>query len=247
MITGGEYNFGVFTLTNLGAVYDPTTDTWTTLAPPAGWDFIGDSPALVLPNGKFVVGQKLTKQMAELDPKTLTWTALSSKGKSDFNAEEGWTLLPDGSILTADVLHAPNSEIYSPTAQEWVSAGSTIVDLRSKRPRSVASLMVTATRLNCYFPPGEIGPQILRPNGTVFVTGSFTSFSADGYTGPGNTSVYNIQTGTWTPGPVFENDDNAGDSFAVLLTNGNVLVEGDSGISTCSMERTSLPDRPLLT
>jgi len=30
---------------------------------------------------------------------------------------------------------------------------------------------------------------------------------------------------------VFPNDDNAGDSFAVLLTNGNVLVEGDSGTS----------------
>jgi len=31
--------------------------------------------------------------------------------------------------------------------------------------------------------------------------------------------------------PVFPNDDNAGDSFAVLLTNGDVLVEGDSGTS----------------
>jgi hypothetical protein len=35
----------------------------------------------------------------------------------------------------------------------------------------------------------------------------------------------------WTVGPVFPNDDNAGDSFAVLLTNGDVLVEGDSGTS----------------
>ncbi len=246
VITGGEYNFGVFTLTNLGAVYDPTTDTWTSLAPPPGWDFIGDSPALVLPNGKFVVGQKLTKQMAELDPKTLTWTALSSKGKSDFNAEEGWTLLPDGSILTADVLHAPNSEIYSPSAQEWVSAGSTIVNLRSKTTEIGCIPYGNGDTLYCYFPPGEIGPQILRPNGTVFVTGSFTSISVDGFTGPGNTSVYDIQTGTWTPGPVFENDDNAGDAFAVLLTNGNVLVEGDTGISYV-FDGTNLTPGPFLT
>ena len=35
--------------------------------------------------------------------------------------------------------------------------------------------------------------------------------------------------GGWTVGPDFPNGDNAGDSFAVLLTNGTVLVEGDSG------------------
>jgi hypothetical protein len=35
--------------------------------------------------------------------------------------------------------------------------------------------------------------------------------------------------GTWTPGPDFPNNDNAGDSFAVLLPSGHVLVEGNSG------------------
>jgi len=38
-----------------------------------------------------------------------------------------------------------------------------------------------------------------------------------------------MDPGTWTVGPDFPNGDNAGDSFAALLTNGNVLVEGDSG------------------
>src|SRR5246127_5758372 len=59
VIIGGEYNFGAFTLTNLGAIYDPAANTWTALAPPTKWSYIGDSPALVLPNGKFVVGNKL--------------------------------------------------------------------------------------------------------------------------------------------------------------------------------------------
>jgi hypothetical protein len=49
--------------------------------------------------------------------------------------------------------------------------------------------------------------------------------------GPGHTAIYDSLTGIWTVGPVFPNGDNAGDSFAALLPNGNVLVEGDSGTS----------------
>src|SRR4029077_10436174 len=138
VIIGGEYNFGSFTLTNLGAIYDPVANTWTPLGHPIGWDFIGDSPSVVTPDGKFVVGNKLDKRVAALDPATLTWHALGAAltgptGKSDFNAEEGWTLLPNGTILTCDVHDAPHSEkfIYnSPTPfryQSWVTAGSTIV------------------------------------------------------------------------------------------------------------------------
>ena len=224
VITGGEYNNGSFALTNLGAIYDPTTNKWTSLTPPKNWNYIGDSPSVVLPNGKFVVGNKLTKQMRELNPKTLKWATLSSKGKSDFNAEEGWTLLPDGAILTTDVKNASNSEIYAPAAKEWVTAGSTIVDLHSPSP--FGCIHYGPGGKLCYYPPGEIGPQILRPDGTVFVTGSYTKNN-----GPGNTAIYDSLTGKWTVGPVFPNDDNAGDSFAVLLTNGNVLVEGDSGTS----------------
>ena len=73
VIVGGEYNSGKFALTNQGAIYDPSTNTWTSVTPPKSWSYIGDSPAVVLPNGKFLVGNKLTKSMAALDPKTLTW------------------------------------------------------------------------------------------------------------------------------------------------------------------------------
>jgi hypothetical protein len=225
IIEGGEYNNNNFTLTNLGAIYDPTANTWTAVAAPKGWKYIGDSPSVVLPNGHYLVGNKLTKQLRELDPKTMTWTSVSSKGKSDFDAEEGWTLLPNGTILTADVKNAPNSEIYDPAAKKWTTAGSTIVDLHSPSPFGCINYGPKGKL--CYFPPGEIGPQILRPDGTVFVTGSYTKGGA----GPGNTAIYDSLTGTWTAGPVFPNRDNAGDSFAALLPNGNVLVEGDSGTS----------------
>lgn len=243
-IVGGEYNFGFFALTNQGAVFDPLSDSWVPLAPPPGWTTIGDSPSLVLADGRYILGQKLTKAMAALDPQSLTWTKLSSKGKSDFNAEEGWTLLPNGSILTADVKNAPNSEIYSPASETWVSAGSTIVNLRS--PTNVFGCISYGPQTGqCYFPPGEIGPQILRPDGTVFVTGSYTLRFSNELPSAGNTAVYDTQTGTWSAGPIFPNDDNAGDSYAVLLTNGNVLVEGDSGISYV-FDGTSLVGGPFL-
>ena len=77
------------------------------MTPPAGWDYIGDSPSVILPNGHFLIGRKFDMQMAELDPVTMQWTAVGSSGKSDWNAEEGWTLMPDGTVLTADVLTNP--------------------------------------------------------------------------------------------------------------------------------------------
>lgn len=224
IIEGGEYNSGAFTLTNLGAIYDPAANTWTPVAPPQGWNYIGDSPAVVLPDGNFLVGNKLTKKMALLNPKTLTWKPVASAGKSDFNAEEGWTLLPNGTILTADVRDAPNSEIYTPSAGAWASAGSTTVDLHSPSPFGCLNYGPNGSL--CYHPPGEIGPAILRPDGTVFATGSYSN---DG-SGPGHSAIYSPSTG-WSVGPNFPHGDNAGDSFAALLTNGNVLVEGDTGTS----------------
>ncbi len=229
-ISGGEYNTpGQYDLqlTNLGAVYDPIANTWTAIGHPKGWGWIGDSPASVLPDGRFLVGQKLTKQDAVLDPKTLHWTKLGNAGKSDFNAEEGYTLLPDGTILTADVKNAPNSERYNPATGQWTSAGSTMVDLHS--PTNVSGCLTYGPKpKDCYFPPGEIGPAMLRPDGTVFATGS--SSGANGR-GAGHTAIFHPSGsgGSWTVGPDFPNGDNAGDSFAALLPSGNVLVFGVSG------------------
>ena len=221
VIEGGEYNNFNFLLTNQGAIYDPQADTWTSLKPPKGWKYIGDSPSVVLPDGRFVVGNKLDKRLAALDPKTLTWTALSSAGKSDFDAEEGWTLLQDGSFLTYDVKNAPHSERYIPAMKKWVSAGSTIVDLHS--PHQGGCIQYPG---GCYNPPGEVGPGILRPDGTVLATGS----GSNGGSGPGHTAIYDTGTGKWTVGPDFPNNDNAGDSYAALLPNGRALVLSDSGV-----------------
>jgi hypothetical protein len=221
---GGEYNNGNFALTPMGAIYDPVADKWTKVNPPDGWLNIGDSPSVVLADGRYAIGRKLDMQMAALDPATMIWTLLGTAGKSDFNSEEGWTLMPDGTILTADVLNAPNSERYLVDQGKWISDGSTIVDLHS--PTDIQGCIPYDH--GCYYPPGEIGPQILRPDGSVLVTGS----AKQGKTA--HTSLYRPgmtenDPGTWTPGPDFPDTDNAGDCAASLLPNGNVLVNSVMG------------------
>ncbi len=224
IIEGGEYNQGSFAFTNVGAIYDPRANTWTPMQPPANWKWIGDSPSTMLPDGHYLLGSKFDKRVAVLDPTTLAWRELKSTGKSDFNAEEGWTLLPDGTVLTYDVKNAPNSERYDPIAQKWTSQGSTVANLMS--PREVG-------RIHCcggvnYLPPGEVGPAILRPDGTVFGTGGIHAGAAAGHTAiwhPGT----NGAAGHWTAGPDFPNGESSSDNFASLLPSGNVLVESNSG------------------
>ena len=236
VVMGGEYSGpnSDFTLTNEGAIYDPRTDTWTPLAPPAGVDNIGDSPCAVLPDGRFLLGDKLTTRVHTLDPNTLRWKNLKSKDKNDFNAEEGWTLLQDGSVLTLDVLDAPKAEAYSTSGQKWDQLRDVPVDLHS--PTTVVGCVPYGPApTQCYYPPGEIGPAMLRPDGTVFATGSYAN--ADPTLSPtsaGHTAIYDTHARTWTQGPDFPIQningtlygDNAGDDFAVLLPNGKVLVEG---------------------
>ena len=224
LIEGGEYNFGQFSFTNMGAIYDPAANTWTPLTPPAGWDYIGDSPSAIMPNGHFLIGRKFDMQMADLDPKTMVWTPMGSSGKSDFNAEEGWTLLPGGTLLTVDVLNNPNSERYLPSQQMWISDGSTIANLQG--PPEVGCIPYGGGE---YCPPGEVGPAILRPDGTVFATGATHSGASAGHTSVYHPGSSPNDPGTWVPGPDFPNHDDAGDNFAALLPNGKVLVAGNTG------------------
>lgn len=244
VLIGGEYleltTTLQFVLTNKMAVYDPLKDTWTEIKPPAGWNYIGDSPWTLLPNGHLLLGQKLTTRAAELDPKTLTWTEVSTIGKHDFNAEEGWTLLPDGTVLTIDVKDHPLAERFLPTANPalsmWISAGRTPLNLQASDANSEASIPFGNGLV--YHPPGEIGPAILRPDGTVFATGAVCGFKGTGpndcmvYSPVGHNAIYHpgstrTAPGTWTEAPNFPGGEGAGDSYANLLPDGNVLVEAN--------------------
>jgi len=210
IVEGGEQNFSQYVWTTLGAIYDPVANTWTNVNPPSGWSTIGDASGVVLFNKTFMLANCCDRQQALFDEATLTWTATGS-GKFDSDDEEGWTLLPTGDVLTVDAYtdvndpNGTNSELYTPSSGSWASAGSTIVQLWDSH--------------GSY----EVGPAMLRPDGTVFATG------ANG-AGAGHTSIYSMSTQTWTPGPDFPNGLDIADGPAALLPDGNVLVSASAGI-----------------
>jgi hypothetical protein len=205
MIQGGEYNGGNNGVwTNQGSIYDPVKNKWTPVSAPSGWSQIGDAQSVILNNGTFMLADPFNEADALLDAKTLTYTVLAGSGKADRNDEEGWALLPDGKVLTVDAIDAPNSELFDPTTQVWSTAGSTIVRLED--PNSE-----------------EIGPMVLRPNGTVFATGANAS-------GAGHTSNYNTKTGEWTEGPDIPDALDIADGPASLLPDGNVLIMASPGV-----------------
>jgi hypothetical protein len=237
IIQGGEFTgyTGDFTLTNQGAIYDPVADSWTPLPPPPFFDDlyppratfaphpIGDSANVILPDGTYMLADKMSRQAALLDLETLTWTETGTATKLDLNDEEGLTLLPSGEVLTIDCYtdfhfglvpsypaDPTNSEIYDPFSGTWSSGGSTINTL-------------TDPVLN------ETGPAVLRPDGTVFALGS-----------QGYSSIFHTSDRTWTAGPRLPMSQlgyqySVQDGAGALLPNGNVLVAAVGGPADASL------------
>jgi len=198
LIEGGEYNPCAGGETPLGAIYDPTTNTWTNVNPPSGWTQIGDSPAIVLPNGTFMLCDAFSTNQVLFDPSTLTWTSVAATGKSDIFSEEGLALLPNGTVLTVDTETGTNSETYNPGTGVWSSAGSTINVLPNDGGMGIVP---------------EMGPLVQRPDGSVVAFGATQHMS-----------VYDSSTGTWTAGPDNPSGYFVADGPASILTNGNVLA-----------------------
>ena len=248
LFVGGEYNqnqyqlpFAPSGLTNMCALYDPVADSWTMIAAPPGVAYIGDSPSAVLPDGSFVFGRKLGRDMWRLDPVNLTWTSVPATGKADDFAEEGWTLLPNGDLFTIDVGTPPHAEHYDPIAAQWYSDGNTPMGLTSptSAPGGVtygpAPLEVVGGvtygpgPTGTYFPPGEIGPALLLPDGRVFATGAAAASGAVAHTALYTPSATPGGAGSFSAGPDFANGDDADDSSGALLTSGHVLIAAASG------------------
>jgi hypothetical protein len=179
---------------NLGAIYDPRANVWTSVAPPTGWAVIADAAGMVLPNGTFMLNGFEYGQVALLNASALTWSVITPAGKRDNSDEEGWTLLPNGTLLTVDAFTASSSEIYTPASTSW----STVA-----MPDNLANLS----------PCFEVGPAVLRPQGNVFATGATS-----------NTAVFNTALGNWTAGPTFPSGLGIVDGPAAILPDGNVLV-----------------------
>jgi len=211
LIEGGEYNGSSLLDTTRGALWN---GVFTPIGHPSGWGKIGDAPSVVLPNGKFMMGDCCSAKQAIFNAETQSWTSTGA-GKADNNSEEGWTLLPSGKVLTVDTQNGTESELYNPGTGKWSLAGKLPVQLAFNCDNSGIV--------------PEIGPAVLRPDGTVFATG------ANGFT-----AIYNASTKKWSKGPVFPpnsaglGQDGVADGPAALLPNGNVLVMA-SNINPCNI------------
>jgi hypothetical protein len=212
-VAGGEYNAGVSTDLLAAEIYNPVTNTWTSITTPAGWTNIGDAPSCVFPDGRILLGYINGGQCAIYDPVANAWSAAANKLNGS-SSEETWTLLPDQTILTADCVGNPATEKYLIPSNQWVGCPNTPTDL--VEPASI-----------------EIGPALLLPDGRAFAVGA-TSHTAL-YTMPPNAN----QPGTWANGPTFP-PPAAGvtlgskDAPGCLMPNGLVLcvagpVDGISG------------------
>lgn len=222
LIIGGEYQ-GESTPAEsaTGAIYDPVTNSWESVPPPPNTTNLGDIACSLMPNGKVLIANQFADRVNGrvtldlLDPATMTWQVLHPV-KADPLSEEGWTLLPDGTILTVDVAAGSGAERYIPpwldgsADGQWVSAGN------------------PPETLTKYF---EIGPGVLRPDGTVFVAGASGHNAV--YTPP--TTLYG--TGTWTAADDFTGGEDVADGSASLLPDGTVMVIASPGAySPPSME-----------
>jgi len=203
IIMGGEYNAGVSSETTLGAMYYARTNRWTSVAAPTGWTTVGDAASIVLPNGKFMLADCCSRDeaIANVSASGVTWTPTGA-GKADANSEEGWLLLPSGNVLTVDAtnLDVKHSEIYNISTGKWSSAGSTVVQLEDSSYH-------------------ELGPMVLRPDGTVIAAGATT-----------NNAIYTIATGKWAAAPAFGGALDVADGPAALLPDGNVLFDASPGV-----------------
>jgi hypothetical protein len=230
IVEGGEYIGENAVWSNRGAIYNPVTNRWASVAPPPGWSNIGDAASDVLNNGTFMLqhpcntcltNPDLTVDDALLNAKTLTWKVIPATGKNDPNDEEGWTLEPSGQLLTVDTWAPGQTQLFNPNTKSWSFAGNTAANGNPLNP----------------WPVVEIGPQVEMPGGNTFVVGAGTSTqepptacTTDAST---QTALYNYKARTWTAGPEipaiggqqFDSTDGPGS----ILPDGNVLFD----VSAC--------------
>jgi hypothetical protein len=227
IVMGGEYNSSAtYNATNLGAIYDPQANSWTPVAAPAGvaWARIGDAPSTVLADGNFLLGGCCGQPSVDalFDAATLTWTATGAPNLTQFQAESGYSLLQDDSVLTVDTYPAPATNNRPPTTAErylsstgaWVPAGNT--------PESLTD----PGTVSC---DQEIGPAVVRPDGTVVAFGGYSGCNHDQTPDP--IAIYHPIDGSWSAGPNLPAICGANgseicslaDAPAALLPNGNIL------------------------
>jgi hypothetical protein len=220
LVEGGEYigQSNQQVESSLGAIYDPVANSWSSVSPPPGIasvcgtcgygggqngvSYIGDAQSVVLPNGQFMLGSSGGDWFALFNPSNASWSSYYDQGKlalDPFNSEEGWTLLPNGQVLTVGLWsqndEGTTSALYNPTTNTWSASGAIPVSL-------------------AYSACHEMGPMVLRPDGTVTAIG-----------GNGQLATYSPSSGTWSAGPLIGGLLGSADGPAALLPDGNVFFQ----------------------
>ncbi len=223
IVEGGEYLGGNAVWTDKGAIYNPVTNKWRSVAPPGGWTNIGDAQSDLLANGTFMLSQAcqnctssnpiLTTDDALFNATGLNWTVIPGSGKNDPNDEEGWTLEPSGQLLTVDTWLTPTTELFTPSSLSWSNAGNTV-----KSPVNA--------------PAVEIGPQLELPGGNTFVVGAGTGPEAPAACTtktPAATALYKYAAGKWVNGPAIPTiggmQYDSADGPGSVLPDGNALFD----------------------
>ena len=173
LVSGGEYS-DAGSETNKTEIYEPTTDIWTELTPPAGWTRIGDAACSVLPDGRVLLGNLDDTRTAIFDPATDTFSAGPAKAVS--SSEESWVLLPDETVITVRCDSSRRADKYVAAANTWVDGGTL--------PTGIVE--VTSS---------EIGAGVLLNDGRAFFAG------ANGHNALYTPPALASDPGTWTMGP----------------------------------------------
>ncbi|MBV8146434.1 MAG: fibronectin type III domain-containing protein [Gammaproteobacteria bacterium] len=239
IIQGGEYNgTGAGVWTNLGAIYDPVANSWTAVTAPAGWTQIGDAASVVLTNGTLMLSACCLNPDVDalFNAATLGWTSTGAPNAgANYQDEQGYELLPSGNVLSIDIWtnspngNATNAEQYVASSATWISAGNTPVSLVD--PYQCGNW--------------EIGPAVLRPDGSLVAFGGnsgcsalVTALGAAAAVDP--TAIYDYLSNTWTAGPNVPAVCTATTNFptanctladapAAILPNGNILFAASAG------------------
>lgn len=230
-VVGGEYasdgaitQNGVKEMSSSAEMYDPSTGTWTSKASdPVGSlpnQYVGDSPAVLLPNGNVLVGDNQTSGTEIYNPNTNTWTTGATKVRSnDPSFEETWVKLPNNDILCYDVsasitAQTGKAEIYDPTIYNPTTG---TLGTWSDASPGVSGVTGVLPVLSASTAAYEIGAAVVLPNGNALLTGA-----------NGQTAEYNSSTKVWSAGPTMPVLNGVqltmGDAAAAVLPNGNVLM-----------------------
>jgi hypothetical protein len=209
LVVGGEYTTSnTAVLTNTGEIYNPVTNSWSSIANFPQSQF-GDDPTQLLPDGRVLAGYVNGGQTYIYNPSTNSWSATGSKQRTDPSDEETWVKLPDDSILSYDVWTegqggTNHAQRYVPSSGTWVDAGNVPTALSGGSAYGY-----------------ELGGAERLPDGRMWVLGANS-----------HTAFYNPSNNSWTAGPSIPTNGSgqlqgADDAPVAMLPDGKVLLAVD--------------------